>query len=527
MKNMIFTLLFICTFLISSISSAAGCIYIASNSSQRTVYSQFGYIPGFQSGCLVVQQDTGLVYEWNGSSYTQVGAGSATVWGTITGTLSNQTDLQTALNAKAPSASPTFTGLFTVNATNALINSSNTNQSIGSVFSSITSGVSNSTYGQLSGTNITSGSENTAVGRASMQNLTTGNDNTTVGFLSGSNFTTGSNNTCVGANAGQLLTTGVNNTLIGQGSGGSGIMTGSTNAAIGTSSLANITSGNDNTGIGITALSLVTTGSSNSSLGRSAGATITTGGTNTLIGYQSDVTSAAATNRTAIGANSSVARDSSLVLGSSAVNVGIGSVTSPTARLHIPAGSATASTAPLKINNGTLLGTPENNAIENDGASIFYTNSSGSRSSLAVFESHVSAACTTASANLQSTTFTNFDNSPTLTFTPTRSGTYKVYSMPMFEANNTAPDTGVFANTRIANTAGGATLLTENQAGAYSFTGGSAVTILSITVQSTFTLTAGVSYSFDIQGKWSGAPTNSSQLRGDISQFYIYAERIN
>jgi hypothetical protein len=57
--------------------------------------------------------------------------------------------------------------------------------------------------------------------------------------------------------------------------------------------------------------------------------------------------------------------------------IGIGTVTSPTARLHLQAGTATASTAPLKINSGTLLGTTEAGAIENDGTHLYYTAADG------------------------------------------------------------------------------------------------------------------------------------------------------
>jgi hypothetical protein len=53
--------------------------------------------------------------------------------------------------------------------------------------------------------------------------------------------------------------------------------------------------------------------------------------------------------------------------------VGIGGVTSPTARLHVVAGTATANTAPIKLNSGTVLTTPEAGAIEFDGTDFFMT----------------------------------------------------------------------------------------------------------------------------------------------------------
>lgn len=51
--------------------------------------------------------------------------------------------------------------------------------------------------------------------------------------------------------------------------------------------------------------------------------------------------------------------------------VGIGAITSPTARLHLPAGTATAGTAPFKLTSGTNLTTVENGAIEYDGTDYF------------------------------------------------------------------------------------------------------------------------------------------------------------
>lgn len=49
----------------------------------------------------------------------------------------------------------------------------------------------------------------------------------------------------------------------------------------------------------------------------------------------------------------------------------------PTAGVHIGAGSNVL--APLKIDNGTILTTPQNNSIENDGTDLYYTDNSGTR----------------------------------------------------------------------------------------------------------------------------------------------------
>lgn len=65
------------------------CVLIASNQSQRLFYSHYGAVPGFTNGCLVVQQDTNVVYEWNGVSYIAVGgpgAGISSLNGLTAGT---------------------------------------------------------------------------------------------------------------------------------------------------------------------------------------------------------------------------------------------------------------------------------------------------------------------------------------------------------------------------------------------------------------------------------------------------------
>jgi hypothetical protein len=59
--------------------------------------------------------------------------------------------------------------------------------------------------------------------------------------------------------------------------------------------------------------------------------------------------------------------------GAASVNIGMGGVTSPTARLHLPAGTASAGTAPLKITTGTLLTTPETGAIEVNSGNVYFT----------------------------------------------------------------------------------------------------------------------------------------------------------
>lgn len=49
---------------------------------------------------IYVAKDTNLLYRWTGTTYTQVSAQTATLWGSISGALENQTDLQSALDDK-------------------------------------------------------------------------------------------------------------------------------------------------------------------------------------------------------------------------------------------------------------------------------------------------------------------------------------------------------------------------------------------------------------------------------------------
>lgn len=49
---------------------------------------------------IYVAKDTNLLYRWTGTTYTQVSAQTATLWGSISGALENQSDLQSALDDK-------------------------------------------------------------------------------------------------------------------------------------------------------------------------------------------------------------------------------------------------------------------------------------------------------------------------------------------------------------------------------------------------------------------------------------------
>lgn len=129
-----------------------------------------------------------------------------------------------------------------------------------------------------------------------------------------------------------------------------------------------------------------------------------------------------------------------------------------------------------------------------------------------------SSQVTTTSTAISSGSFTTFSNSPAFTFTPSITGTYKVYtSMPVFLFGGTGTDAVV----RAFNTSGSATLLQESQAEAF-LTTGSGQLISNQYVQSVYTLTAGTPYQFDLQGKVIAGV--SVELDGANAPFYMFAE---
>lgn len=134
------------------------------------------------------------------------------------------------------------------------------------------------------------------------------------------------------------------------------------------------------------------------------------------------------------------------------------------------------------------------------------------------FQFYASSQVTTSSSSISAASFTTFDNSPAFTFTPTISGTYKVYSsVPLEQAS-----LNVAAGARIIDTTGSPTLLQESQGTVY-LGQLSTGNVASVLIQSIYTLTASVSYTFDIQGQTVG--TNGTvYIRGDYAPFYMFAE---
>jgi trimeric autotransporter adhesin len=136
-------------------------------------------------------------------------------------------------------------------------------------------------------------------------------------------------------------------------------------------------------------------------------------------------------------------------------------------------------------------------------------------SSFAAFNSNP---VTTDSSSVTSGTFTTFSNSPAFTFTPTLTGTYKVYSS--FAGYSSG--SGGSGSFRVFNTSGSATLLTESQAFQLQSTSANNESVF---VQSTYLLTAGTQYVFDLQGmNQTGAGVGTL---GANAQFYMYAEGIS
>jgi len=129
------------------------------------------------------------------------------------------------------------------------------------------------------------------------------------------------------------------------------------------------------------------------------------------------------------------------------------------------------------------------------------------------FKFYASSQVTNLSSGISSGTFTTFSNSPALTFTPTITGTYKIYSnIPINNGSSNGE-----AVTRIFNTTGSATLLYESQGVSF---GGSQV-ITTAWCQSVYTLNSGTSYVFDIQAK---ALSGTVYAAGGDAAFYMFGE---
>lgn len=138
-----------------------------------------------------------------------------------------------------------------------------------------------------------------------------------------------------------------------------------------------------------------------------------------------------------------------------------------------------------------------------------------------ILDYFVSTQVTTTSASLSSGAFTTASNSPAFTFVPNFTGKYRVYaSIPTRVDGAIAGKSAV----RIFKTSGSGTLVSESQA----YLAGDSSSISpqsSIFAQSVYTLTAGVSYVFDLQG--SVIAGTGMLIDGSDSPFYMFAERVS
>ena len=190
---------------------------------------------------------------------------------------------------------------------------------------------------------------NTAVGSYALNKNTLGYSNLAFGALSLYNNTTGSSNTGIGAGALYTNTTGSGNLAI----GGNALYfcNGSSNVAVGNSSMYN-TTGYSNVAIGGNSLYGNTSGYQNLGIGYNAGRYISGGSSpnqtsnnSVYLGYNTMALADGDTNEIVIGASAVGAGSNSVVLGNDSVtktilkgNVGIGT-TSPGAKLDIEGGA--------------------------------------------------------------------------------------------------------------------------------------------------------------------------------------------
>ena len=270
----------------------------------------------------------------------------------------------------------------------------------------------------------TTGNGNTAIGDSALQLNTSGFDNTAIGNKAGRAITTNGGNTIIGSNAG-LAVNSVGNTAVGNealkaaagnfntalGFGALKANLGVNNIAVGVSSLVSNTSGSGNiaigynaaaanltggsivvignqaasygtgsytTAVGAATLQNLTTGVANSCFGYNTGWGITTGSNNVIIGGQASALPGSRSNYVIINdgqGNAALTRDS-------LYRTGLGTITTPTALLHIAAGTTTI--APIKLTSGTNLTTPEAGTIEYNGTNLFFTPASAARNSVLI-----------------------------------------------------------------------------------------------------------------------------------------------
>lgn len=126
----------------------------------------------------------------------------------------------------------------------------------------------------------------------------------------------------------------------------------------------------------------------------------------------------------------------------------------------------------------------------------------------------------TAIATGGGTVFTTFSNSPAFSVTPLTGGTYSIYASVSIEngSNSNLPNL-----VRIHNTSGGATLLYENDVEVYS--GSTGVLVSPTYIESIYTLIAGNTYVFDIQGSSTSNGLSLGPSSG-VGKQYMFGKKL-
>ena len=216
----------------------------------------------------------------------------------------------------------------------------NVNLFVGLATATANGGGANTFLGYQAGQATTSSTQNTFVGHQSgFGNLGTGN--TFMGYQAGRNNQSGGYNVFIGLSAGLNNTAGLGNLFLGQQAGVNNT-TGNYNLFMGNSSGSATNTGTGNTAIGDGSGLHNTSGQRNTFIGQYAGLNLQTGTDNVFIGFGAKAGTNNPTNVTnsvAIGANAVVSQDNSIVFGTSASKVGIGTST-PAAKLEVVSGTA-------------------------------------------------------------------------------------------------------------------------------------------------------------------------------------------
>jgi len=136
------------------------------------------------------------------------------------------------------------------------------------------------------------------------------------------------------------------------------------------------------------------------------------------------------------------------------------------------------------------------------------------------FDFFTSSRVFTDSSSISSSTYVTASNSPAFTFTPNYTAKYKIYASVPVILNDPAAAKGAV---QIIKTSGTGVLFSDSQA---AIAGDTSTADLqsSLFVQNIYSLTAGVSYVFDIQAKLISG--TGLIIEGLDSPFYMFAERV-